>query len=57
MLVLSRRVEESIVIDEKIMIQVIEIRGDKVKLGITAPPEVPIRRSELPPLEASTAKE
>jgi uncharacterized protein (TIGR02996 family) len=48
MLVLSRRKNESIVIDENIVVTVIEIRGDKVRLGIQAPREVPLYRS--PPL-------
>lgn len=47
MLVLSRKKNESIVIDEKIVITVVEIRGDKVRLGIEAPREVPIHRSEV----------
>lgn len=47
MLVLSRRPNESIVIDDKIVITVIEIRGDKVRLGIEAPRDVPIHRSEV----------
>lgn len=47
MLVLSRKKSESIVIDESIVITVVEIRGDKVRLGIQAPREVPIHRSEI----------
>ncbi|QDU41357.1 hypothetical protein Mal4_57240 [Maioricimonas rarisocia] len=47
MLVLSRKKNESIVIDERITITVIEIRGDKVRLGIDAPRDVPIHRSEV----------
>ena len=47
MLVLSRKKDESIVIDDKIVITVVEIRGDKVRLGIQAPREVPIHRSEI----------
>ena len=47
MLVLSRKKNESIIIDEKIVITVVEIRGDKVRLGIQAPREVPIHRSEI----------
>lgn len=47
MLVLSRKKNESIVIDENIVITVVEIRGDKVRLGIDAPKEVPIHRSEI----------
>ena len=47
MLVLSRKVGESIVIDGDITIQVVEIRGDKVRLGCTASPEVQIHRQEV----------
>lgn len=47
MLVLSRKKNESIVIDERIVITVVEIRGDKVRLGIQAPKEVPVHRSEV----------
>jgi carbon storage regulator len=47
MLVLSRKKNESIVIDERIVITVVEIRGDKVRLGIEAPREVSVHRSEV----------
>lgn len=47
MLVLSRKKQESIVIDDTIVVTVIEIRGDKVRLGIQAPKEVPVHRSEV----------
>ena len=47
MLVLSRKRNESIVIDDNIVITVVEVRGDKVRLGIEAPREVPIHRSEV----------
>ena len=47
MLVLSRKKQESIVVNDEITIVVVEIRGDKVRLGIEAPKEVPIHRSEV----------
>jgi carbon storage regulator len=47
MLVLSRRKNECIVIDDKITITVVEIRGDKVRLGIEAPSTVPVHREEI----------
>ena len=47
MLVLSRKKNESIVIDEQIVVTVVEIRGDKVRLGISAPKEVPVHRMEV----------
>ena len=47
MLVLSRKKNESIVIDSNITITVVEIRGDKVRLGIVAPKEVPVHRQEV----------
>lgn len=47
MLVLSRKKNESIVIDNSITVTVVEIRGDKVRLGIVAPKEVPVHRQEV----------
>ena len=47
MLVLSRKNNESIVINDQIVVTVIEIRGDKVRLGIDAPKEVPVHRREV----------
>lgn len=47
MLVLSRKKNESIVIDDRIIITVVEIRGDKVRLGIQAPRDVPVHRQEV----------
>ena len=47
MLVLSRKKNESIVINNDIVITVIEIRGDKVRLGIVAPKDVPVHRQEV----------
>ena len=46
MLVLSRKKNESIVINNDITIVVVEIRGDKVRLGVEAPKEVPVHRQE-----------
>ncbi|MFN5768772.1 MAG: carbon storage regulator CsrA [Pirellulaceae bacterium] len=47
MLVLSRKKNESIVINNDITIIVVEIRGDKVRLGVEAPKEVPVHRREV----------
>ena len=47
MLVLSRKKNEAIVINDNIEIVVVEIRGDKVRLGIEAPKEVPVHRREV----------
>ena len=47
MLVLSRKKNESIVINNDIRIVVVEIRGDKVRLGVEAPREVPVHRREV----------
>lgn len=47
MLVLSRKKDESIVINNDIKIVVVEIRGDKVRLGVEAPKEVPVHRQEV----------
>lgn len=47
MLVLTRKVKETIVIDNKIKITVVAIDGDKVKLAIDAPKNIPILRQEV----------
>lgn len=47
MLVLSRKKNETIIIDDHITITVVEIRGDKVRLGIDAPKDVTVHRSEV----------
>jgi len=47
MLVLSRKKNESIVIRDDIVITVVEVQGDKVRLGIEAPREVPVHRREV----------
>lgn len=47
MLVLSRQRDESIVIADNIVITIVDIRGDKVRLGIDAPKEIPVHRQEV----------
>ena len=47
MLVLSRKKNESIVVNGNVTVVVVEIRGDKVRLGIEAPAEVPVHRKEV----------
>jgi len=47
MLVLSRKKNEQILVGKDIRITVVDIRGQRVKLGITAPPEVTVHREEL----------
>ena len=47
MLVLSRKKNEQIVIADNIVITVVEIRGDKVRLGVDAPKEIPVHRREV----------
>lgn len=47
MLVLSRKKNESIVINNDIVITVVEVRGDKVRLGIVAPRDVAVHREEV----------
>ncbi len=47
MLVLSRKLNEEIVIGGQIIVKVVEIRGDRVRLGIQAPPATTVHRSEI----------
>lgn len=47
MLVLSRRKDESIMIGENVEIKIVDIRGNKVRLGITAPKCIPVHRKEV----------
>ena len=47
MLVLSRQRDESIVIGDNVVVTIVDIRGDKVRLGIQAPVEVPVHRQEV----------
>ena len=47
MLVLSRQRDESIMIGDNVEIIIVDVRGDKVRLGITAPKEIPVHRREI----------
>ena len=47
MLVLSRQRDESIMIGENVVVTIVDIRGDKVRLGIDAPTEIPVHRQEV----------
>ena len=47
MLALSRKKNEAIVVNNNVEITILEIKGDKVKLGISAPREVPVYRKEV----------
>lgn len=47
MLVLSRRIDQTIVIDDHIEVTVVEVRGDKVRVGITADDSIPVNRKEI----------
>jgi carbon storage regulator len=47
MLVLSRQRDETIMIGDDVEITVVDIRGDKVRLGITAPAHIPVHRKEV----------
>ncbi|MBE6854705.1 MAG: carbon storage regulator CsrA [Ruminococcus sp.] len=47
MLILTRKAGESLIVNENIEIKVVEVNGDKIKLGISAPKDVPILRAEL----------
>ncbi|MHC4499915.1 MAG: carbon storage regulator CsrA [Planctomycetota bacterium] len=47
MLVLSRTKDESIMIGDNVEITIVDVRGDKVRLGITAPREISVHRREV----------
>jgi carbon storage regulator len=57
MLVLTRKVDQNIVIGEDIVITVCAIRGDRIGIGIQAPRDVPIVRKELLPVEELAEEE
>ncbi len=47
MLVLSRKLNENIVIDGRIIVKVVRVEGGSVRIGIEAPPDVPVHRQEI----------
>ena len=47
MLALSRKKNEAIIVNNNIEITILEVKGDQVKIGVTAPKEVPIYRKEV----------
>jgi carbon storage regulator len=47
MLVLSRHRDESIMIGDDVVVTIVDIRGDKVRLGIDAPQDIPVHRQEV----------
>jgi carbon storage regulator len=47
MLVLSRQRDESIMIGDRVVVTIVDIRGDKVRIGIQAPNEIPVHRQEV----------
>jgi carbon storage regulator len=47
MLVLSRKPNESVLINDNVVVTVLSIQGDRVRLGVEAPAEMPVHRSEL----------
>lgn len=47
MLVLSRKLNDAVIIGDDVEVRVVSIQGDKVKLGVTAPPDVSVHRTEV----------
>jgi len=47
MLVLTRKIGEEIIIDGSILVTITAIKGDRVRIGVTAPPEIPVDRAEV----------
>ena len=47
MLILSRQKDESIMVGDDVEITIVDVKGDKVRLGITAPKEIPVHRKEV----------
>jgi len=56
MLVLSRRERQRIKLGDSIIVTVVRVSGDKVRLGIEAPPHILVLRDELEPIEAGSAE-
>jgi carbon storage regulator len=56
MLVLSRRENERLKLGEKIVVTVIRVAGDRVRLGIEAPPDVLVLREELQPRQETPSR-
>ena len=54
MLVLTRKKDETIVLDGRITVKVLQVKGSTIRIGIDAPREIPVRRGELQPI-AETA--
>jgi carbon storage regulator len=55
MLVLSRKLGEVVVIGDDITVTILEVQGSRVKLGFTAPGQMPIRREEIHPAKLRAA--
>ncbi|MCD6045303.1 MAG: carbon storage regulator [Gammaproteobacteria bacterium] len=47
MLILTRRLGESIIIDDDITMAILGVKGNQVRIGITAPKEIPVHRAEI----------
>ena len=47
MLILERKLNESILVGNDVVIEIVEVRGNKVRLGITAPRSIPVHRQEV----------
>lgn len=55
MLVLTRKKDETIILDGQITVKVLQVKGNTIRLGIDAPREIPVRRGELQPIAATTS--
>ena len=57
MLVLSRKVDDTIIIGDNVKIKVVQIKGNRIRLGIEAPSDVKILRGELAPYDIASDRE